>query len=90
MPIEAVFGIKGRGTVVTGRVERGQIKQGEAVEIIRFGDVRETVATGLEMFHMTLDVTVAGDAVGILLRGVDRDEVERGGRPFGSPTYTSW
>ncbi len=78
MPIEDVFGIKGRGTVVTGRVERGQLKQGEPVEIIRFGDVRETVATGLEMFHKTLSVTEAGDAVGILLRGVDRDEVERG------------
>jgi elongation factor Tu len=78
MPIEDVFGIKGRGTVVTGRVERGQLKQGEAVEIIRFGDVRETVATGLEMFHKLLDSTEAGDAVGILLRGVDRDEVERG------------
>jgi len=78
MPIEDVFGIKGRGTVVTGRVERGLLKQGEAVEIIRFGDVRETVATGLEMFHKTLDTTEAGDAVGILLRGVDRDEVERG------------
>ena len=78
MPIEDVFGIKGRGTVVTGRVERGMLKQGEPVEIIRFGDVRETVATGLEMFHKTLDVTQAGDAVGILLRGVDREEVERG------------
>ena len=78
MPIEDVFGIKGRGTVVTGRVERGQLKQGEPVEIIRFGDIRETVATGLEMFHKTLDTTEAGDAVGVLLRGVDRDEVERG------------
>ena len=78
MPIEDVFGIKGRGTVVTGRVERGQLKQGEPVEIIRFGDVRETVATGLEMFHKLLDATEAGDAVGVLLRGVDRDEVERG------------
>ena len=78
MPIEDVFGIKGRGTVVTGRVERGSIKVGEPVEIIRFGDTRATVATGLEMFHKQLDETVAGDAVGILLRGVDRDEVERG------------
>ena len=78
MPIEDVFGIKGRGTVVTGRVERGQLKQGEPVEIIRFGDIRETVATGLEMFHKTLDMTEAGDAVGVLLRGVDREEVERG------------
>ncbi len=78
MPIEDVFGIKGRGTVVTGRVERGTIKVGEAVEIIRFGDTRATVATGLEMFHKSLNETVAGDAVGVLLRGVDRDEVERG------------
>ena len=78
MPIEDVFGIKGRGTVVTGRVERGLLKQGEPVEIIQFGEVRETVATGLEMFHKILDTTEAGDAVGILLRGVDRDEVERG------------
>ena len=78
MPIEDVFGIKGRGTVVTGRVERGFLKQGEPVEIVGSGDVRETVATGLEMFHKILDSTEAGDAVGILLRGVDRDEVERG------------
>ena len=78
MPIEDVFGIKGRGTVVTGRVERGTLKQGDPVEIIRFGDVRQSVATGLEMFHKLLDSTEAGDAVGILLRGVDRDEVERG------------
>jgi elongation factor Tu len=78
MPVEDVFGIKGRGTVVTGRVERGSLKVGEEVEIIRFGDVRKSVATGLEMFHKTLDTTEAGDAVGILLRGVDRDEVERG------------
>ena len=78
MPIEDVFGIKGRGTVVTGRVERGLLKQGEPVEIIRFGDTRSTVATGLEMFHKSLDTTQAGDAVGVLLRGVDRDEVERG------------
>ena len=78
MPIEDVFGIKGRGTVVTGRVERGTLKVGSPVEVIRWGDVRETVATGLEMFHKTLDTTEAGDAVGILLRGVDREEVERG------------
>jgi elongation factor Tu len=78
MPIEDVFGIKGRGTVVTGRVERGTLNVGSPVEIIRWGDVRETVATGLEMFHKSLDTTLAGDAVGILLRGVDREEVERG------------
>ena len=78
MPIEDVFSIKGRGTVVTGRVERGQLKVGEEVEIIRFGDVQKSVATGLEMFHKLLDTTQAGDAVGILLRGVDREQVERG------------
>ena len=78
MPIEDVFGSKARGTVVTGRVERGTLKQGEEIEIIRSGDVRKSVATGLEMFHKLLDTTEAGDAVGILLRGVDRDEVERG------------
>ena len=78
MPIEDVFGIKGRGTVVTGRVERGTIKTGDNVEIVGFGDVSKTVATGLEMFHKTLDESEAGDAVGVLLRGVDRTDVERG------------
>ena len=78
MPVEDVFGIKGRGTVVTGRVERGTIKVGDEVEIVGFGDVKKTVATGLEMFHKTLDETEAGDAVGVLLRGVDRDDIERG------------
>ena len=78
MPIEDVFGIKGRGTVVTGRVERGTLKIGDDVEIVGFGNVKKTVATGLEMFHKTLDTTEAGDAVGILLRGVEREDVERG------------
>ncbi|MAX10665.1 MAG: elongation factor Tu [Candidatus Marinimicrobia bacterium] len=78
MPIEDVFGIKGRGTVVTGRVERGTLNQGAEVEIVRFGDTLRSTATGLEMFHKYLDSTEAGDAVGILLRGVDREEVERG------------
>jgi elongation factor Tu len=78
MPIEDVFGIKGRGTVVTGRVERGLLNAGEDVEIVGFGEVRKTVATGLEMFHKTLPSTEAGDAVGILLRGVEREDVERG------------
>jgi elongation factor Tu len=78
MPIEDVFGIKGRGTVVTGRVERGSLKVGEDVEIVGFGDVKKTVATGLEMFHKMLDTTEPGDAVGILLRGVEREDVERG------------
>ena len=78
MPIEDVFGIKGRGTVVTGRVERGSLTMGQDVEIVGFGNVTKTVATGLEMFHKNLDHTEAGDAVGILLRGVDREQVERG------------
>jgi len=78
MPVEDVFGIKGRGTVVTGRVERGLLKAGEEVEIVGFGEVTKTVATGLEMFHKTLDSTEAGDAVGILIRGIEREDVERG------------
>ncbi|MBC7234147.1 MAG: elongation factor Tu, partial [Chloroflexi bacterium] len=79
MPIEDVFGIKGRGTVVTGRVERGQVKVGDEVEIIGMReDVRRTVVTGVEMFRKTLDVGMAGDNIGCLLRGIERDEVERG------------
>jgi elongation factor Tu len=78
LPIEDVFGIKGRGTVVTGRVERGKVKTGEEVEIVGFGETRRTVATGVEMFQKTLEEGLAGDNVGVLLRGVDRDEVERG------------
>ena len=79
MPIEDVFGIKGRGTVVTGRVERGRIEPMSEVEIIGLRDeVRKTVATSLEMFRKTLDYSEAGDNVGVLLRGIDRDEVERG------------
>ena len=78
MPVEDVFGIKGRGTVVTGRVERGTIKVGDEVEIVGFGKIAKSVATGLEMFHKNLDVSEAGDAVGILLRGINREDVERG------------
>ena len=78
MPIEDVFGIKGRGTVVTGRIERGQVMTGDAVEIVGFGETRSTVVTGVEKFQQTLDAGLAGDNVGCLLRGVDRDEVERG------------
>ena len=79
MPIEDVFSIKGRGTVVTGRVERGKVKVGDEVEIVGLRDeVRKTVVTGVEMFHKTLDEGIAGDNIGCLLRGVDRDEVERG------------
>jgi elongation factor Tu len=79
MPIEDVFSITGRGTVVTGRVERGEVKVGDEVEIVGFSDeVRKTVVTGVEMFRKTLDKGVAGDNIGILLRGVEKDEVERG------------
>src|ERR671925_238115 len=78
MPIEDVFGIKGRGTVVTGRVERGRVKVGEEVEIVGFGATRRTVVTGVEMFKKTLDEGQAGDNVGCLLRGVERDETFRG------------
>jgi elongation factor Tu len=80
MPVEDVFGIKGRGTVVTGRIERGRIKVGETVEIIGMseGAPRNTVVTGVEMFKKLLDEGVAGDNVGALIRGVERDEVERG------------
>jgi elongation factor Tu len=79
MPVEDVFSIKGRGTVATGRVERGVIKPMEEVEIIGLRDeVHKTVATSLEMFRKMLDFAQAGDNVGVLLRGVDRDEIERG------------
>src|SRR6476469_366810 len=78
MPIEDVFGIKGRGTVVTGRIERGRVKVGEEIEIVGFGQTRKTVVTGVEMFKKTLDEGQAGDNVGCLLRGVERDEIFRG------------
>jgi elongation factor Tu len=78
MPIEDVFTISGRGTVVTGRVERGQVKVGEEVEIVGFAPTQKTVVTGVEMFRKTLDYGQAGDNVGLLLRGIKKDEVERG------------
>ncbi len=80
MPVEDVFGIKGRGTVVTGRVERGRVRTGEEIEIIGMaaGAPRRTVVTGVEMFQKTLDEGLAGDNVGCLLRGVERTDVERG------------
>jgi len=78
MPIEDVFSIKGRGTVPTGRVERGIIKSGDEVEIIGLKDTRKVVAVSLEMFHKTMQEAEAGDAVGVLLRGIDREEIERG------------
>ena len=78
MPIEDVFGIKGRGTVVTGRVERGVVRPGEEIEIVGLGERRKVVVTGVEMFQKTLEEGQAGDNVGCLLRGVERSEVERG------------
>jgi elongation factor Tu len=78
MPIEDVFGIKGRGTVTTGRIERGIVKVGETVEIIGVRDTRNTVVTGVEMFKKLLDQGQAGDNVGTLLRGIERTDVERG------------
>lgn len=78
MPIEDVFGIKGRGTVVTGRVERGVVKVGDTVEIVGLRDTRSTVVTGVEMFRKLLDSGQAGDNIGCLLRGIERTDVERG------------
>src|SRR5437870_4713033 len=78
MAVEDVFSIKGRGTVATGRIERGQIKTGEEVEIIGFKDTRKTVVTGVEMFKKEMDYGQAGDNVGCLLRGVEKEEIERG------------
>jgi elongation factor Tu len=78
MPVEDVFSISGRGTVVTGRVERGRVKVGEEVEIVGFRDTSKTVVTGVEMFRKILDEGQAGDNIGVLLRGIKREEVERG------------
>lgn len=78
MPIEDVFSISGRGTVVTGRVERGKVKVGDEVEIVGIRDTLKTVVTGVEMFRKVLDEGVAGDNIGVLLRGIKKDEVERG------------
>jgi elongation factor Tu len=78
MAVEDVFSIKGRGTVATGRIERGVIKVGEKVSVIGLRDVQETVVTGVEMFQKTLDQGIAGDNVGLLLRGITKDDIERG------------
>jgi len=78
MPVEDVFTITGRGTVVTGRIEQGRIHTGDKMEMVGIKDTRETVVTGVEMFRKIMDEGQAGDNVGLLLRGVDRDEVERG------------
>ena len=78
LPIEDVFTITGRGTVVTGRVERGQVKVGDSVEIVGIKDTLTSVVTGVEMFRKLLDYAEAGDNIGVLLRGIDRDQVQRG------------
>ena len=78
MPVEDVFTITGRGTVATGRVERGQLKLNDTIEIVGITETRSTVATGIEMFRKLLDYAEAGDNVGVLLRGVNRDEIQRG------------
>ncbi|MCB0192532.1 MAG: elongation factor Tu [Anaerolineae bacterium] len=78
MPVEDVFSIKGRGTVATGRVERGKVKVNEEIEIVGLKDTRKVVVTGVEMFRKILDEGVAGDNVGVLLRGINREEIERG------------
>jgi len=78
MPIEDIFSISGRGTVVTGRIERGKVKVGEEMEIVGFRETRKSVITGVEMFKKQLDEGMAGDNAGLLLRGIGKDEVERG------------
>ena len=78
MPVEDVFSISGRGTVVTGRIERGIVKVGEEIEIVGIADTATTTCTGVEMFRKLLDEGLAGDNVGILLRGTKREEVQRG------------
>jgi elongation factor Tu len=78
MPIEDVFSIEGRGTVVTGRIERGMVKINEEVEIVGLGETRKTVVTGIEMFNKQLDEGMAGDNAGLLLRGIKKEEIERG------------
>jgi elongation factor Tu len=78
MTVEDVFTITGRGTVATGRMEQGKIKVGDEVELVGFGANKKTVATGLEMFRKLLDEAQAGDNIGVLLRGVDKEEIQRG------------
>src|SRR5213079_2862348 len=78
MPVEDVFSIKGRGTVATGRIERGKVKIGDALEIVGIKPTTTTVATGIEQFQKTLDEGIAGDNVGVLLRGIEKEAIERG------------
>ncbi len=93
MPVEDVFSIKGRGTVVTGRIERGVVKVNEAVEIVGIKATANTVVTGVEMFHKMLDEGQAGDNVGVLIRGIEKDDVERGqvlAKPGSITPYTDF
>ena len=78
MPVEDIFSITGRGTVATGRIERGRVKVGSEVEIVGFGETKKTTVTGVEMFRKLLDEGLAGDNIGALLRGVDKTEIQRG------------
>src|SRR5690606_16632612 len=78
MPVEDIFSIKGRGTVATGRIERGKCKVGDTIEIVGLGETKTSVITGVEQFQKTLEEGIAGDNVGVLLRGIDKDEIERG------------
>ena len=85
MPVEDVFSISGRGTVVTGRIERGIVKVGEEIEIVGIKDTTKTTVTGVEMFRKLLDEGRAGDNVGCLLRGTKKEDIESAGRYFVSP-----
>ncbi|MGF1632338.1 MAG: elongation factor Tu [Phycisphaerae bacterium] len=78
MPVEDVFSIKGRGTVATGRIERGKVKMGETIEIVGLADTKTTTVTGIEQFNKTMDEGIAGDNAGLLLRGIEKDAIERG------------
>jgi elongation factor Tu len=93
MPVEDVFSITGRGTVATGRIERGKIKVGEEIALIGFGSTKKSVVTGVEMFRKLLDDGQAGDNVGLLLRGVEKNEIERGmvlGKPGSITPHTQF
>ena len=93
LPVEDVFSITGRGTVATGRIERGRVKVGEELELVGFGADKKTVVTGVEMFRKLLDSGEAGDNVGLLLRGVDKKEIERGmvlAKPGSIPPHTKF
>jgi elongation factor Tu len=93
MPVEDVFSITGRGTVATGRIERGMVKVGEEVALVGFGATKKTVVTGVEAFRKLLDEGRAGDNVGLLLRGVEKTEIERGmvlAKPGSIPPHTKF